>query len=61
VTRANIVAGIQELIDVLDGRRQADELTLPAQQSRWVVEMLIGVLRSSHAGMKRLEIPLMRD
>jgi predicted dehydrogenase len=61
VSRSSVTAAVQELIDVVDGRRQAGELISPAQGARWVVEMLLGVLRSSHAGMKRLEFPLPRD
>ena len=61
VSRSAITAAVQELIDVLEGRRQASELISSVQGARWVVEMLIGVLHSSHAGMKRLEFPLPRN
>jgi predicted dehydrogenase len=51
---------VGELIRVLNGTLPAEQMIFPLEVARWTTEMMIGILRSSHAGMQRIDLPLSR-
>jgi hypothetical protein len=49
------VAAVGELIDVLE---HGGELVSPAREARKTLELMLGILKSHHAGNNRVDFPL---
>src|SRR5262249_52529764 len=61
-TRGGLHAGIEELVQHVTARRRGDApaepLVSPPEAARQVLEILLGVLQSSHRGSTRITFPV---